>query len=91
MTLVKHLVIRGRVQGVGFRFHTDRVAQELGVAGWVRNRRDGSVEAMVSGTPKAVEKIIAWARHGPRLAIVTGIEINEGTGSFSNFECLPTE
>ena len=91
MTVVKHLVINGRVQGVGFRYHTNRVAQELGVTGWVRNRRDGSVEAMVSGAPDAVDKIIEWARHGPRLAIVTGIEIEEGTGSFSNFESLPTD
>ena len=90
MTVVKHLVINGRVQGVGFRFHTNRVAQELGVTGWVRNRRDGSVEAMVAGTPEAVEKIIEWARHGPRLAVVTGIEIDEGDGSFSDFALLPT-
>jgi len=91
MTVVKHLVINGRVQGVGFRFHTHRVAQEIGVTGWVRNRSDGSVEAMVSGTPEAVEKIIEWARHGPRIAVVTGIEIGEGEGSFSSCECMPTE
>ena len=91
MTVVKHLVIKGRVQGVGFRFHTNRVAQELGIAGWVRNRRDGSVEAMVAGAPEAVEKIIEWARHGPRLAIVSSVEIDHGEGSFSGFESLPTE
>ena len=56
--VVKHVVIIGRVQGVGFRFHTNRVAQELGVTGWVRNRSDGSVEAMVAGAP-APKKLAA--------------------------------
>ena len=89
--MVKHLQISGRVQGVGFRYHTCRVAQELGITGWVRNRRDGSVEAMVAGEPDAVEEIIAWARHGPRQAIITSLEIGEGHGSYERFDTLPTE
>ena len=89
--MVKHLQISGRVQGVGFRYHTCRVAQELGITGWVRNRRDGSVEAMVSGAPDAVEKIIAWARRGPRHAVVTSVAISEGHGSYERFDTLPTE
>lgn len=89
--IIKHMTISGRVQGVGFRFHTNRVAQELGVAGWVRNRRDGSVEATVSGAPDAVGKIIAWARRGPGHAVVTAVEINEGNGSYERFDMLPTE
>lgn len=89
--MVKHLNISGRVQGVGFRYHMCRVARELGVTGWVRNRRDGGVEAMVSGAPDAVEKIIAWARRGPGHAAVTAVEINEGSGSFTAFDMLPTE
>lgn len=89
--MVKHLKISGRVQGVGFRHHMCRVANELGVTGWVRNRRDGSVEAMVAGAPDAVEKIIAWARRGPGHAMVTAVEINESSGSYERFDMLPTE
>ena len=89
--LTKHLHISGRVQGVGYRHYMSRTARQLGVTGWVRNRRDGSVEAMVSGTPDAVERIIAWARRGPASAIVSGVEIDEAGGSFANFETLPTE
>lgn len=89
--IVRHLQISGRVQGVGFRYHLCRVADEFGVTGWVRNRRDGSVEAMVAGTPDAVEKIIAWARRGPGHAVVTSVGINEGHGSYERFDTLPTE
>ena len=89
--MVKHLQISGRVQGVGFRYHMCRVAIEFGVTGWVRNRRDGSVEAMVEGAPDAVEKIIAWARRGPGHAVVTAVEITAGDGSYERFDALPTE
>lgn len=87
----RHLRISGRVQGVGFRYHFTRAARECGISGWVRNRRDGSVEAVVSGTPAAVEKITAWARQGPPHAAVTGFEMEAANGSFSSFETLPTE
>jgi len=86
-----HLKICGRVQGVGFRYHMCRVANELGITGWVRNRRDGSVEAMVSGAPDAVEKIIAWAQRGPGHAVVTAVDIGAGDGSYERFDTLPTE
>ena len=89
--MVKHLQIAGRVQGVGFRYHMCRVANELGVTGWVRNRRDGSVEAVVAGPPDAVDKIIAWARRGPRQATVTGVQITDSSGEYSEFGGLPTE
>jgi len=89
--IVKHLQISGRVQGVGFRYHMARAARQFGVTGWVRNRRDGGVEAMVSGMPDAVEKIIAWARRGPESAVVSSVEITEASGSFANFDTLPTE
>ncbi len=85
------LSVSGVVQGVGFRYHMRRVPQELGITGWLRNRRDGSVEAMVAGTPDAVEKIIAWARRGPGHAVVTAVEVNEGSGSYERFDTLPTE
>lgn len=87
----KHLQITGRVQGVGYRHYMSRTARELGITGWVRNRRDGSVEAMVSGSAVAVEKIIAWARRGPASAQVSGVKVTEAAESFTRFQTLPTE
>ena len=66
--MAKHLKIKGLVQGVGFRDAMCREADRLGVTGWVRNCRDGSVEAIVDGAPSAVDGIIAWARRGPPAA-----------------------
>lgn len=91
MTVVRNLRISGRVQGVGFRFHMERKARELNLTGWVRNRRDGSVEAVVQGTPEAVDAMIACARRGPGNAVVTAVEIREDNGSFERFDMLPTE
>jgi len=87
----RHLRIRGRVQGVGYRESMRYEAERLGVTGWVRNRRDGSVEAIVDGEAHAVEAIIAWARTGPRGAYVAGVDVSECEGSFSGFDRLPTE
>jgi acylphosphatase len=63
--LTLELRITGRVQGVGFRYALRDEANRLGINGWVRNRRDGSVEALVQGAPAAVEALVAWARRGP--------------------------
>jgi acylphosphatase len=65
-------------------------ADELGVTGWVRNRRDGTVEAMVQGTHEAVDAIIAWANWGPPAAKVTKVEIEDGIGDFQSFDVAPT-
>ncbi len=89
--IARRLRIKGRVQGVGFRYHFMRAARECGIGGWVRNRIDGSVEAVVSGTPDAVDKITAWARQGPRHAVVTEMEVEAASGRFSTFKTLPTE
>jgi len=87
---IKHLRIRGRVQGVGYRYHMQRVARDLAVTGWVRNRRDGSVEAIVAGANDAVEHIVAWAKRGPAHAVVTAVEVSDDSGNFVGFEMLPT-
>lgn len=82
----KLLRIHGRVQGVYFRESMCQKAIELGITGWVRNRRDGTVEAMVQGTAEAVGHMLEWARNGPEMASVTSLEVAEGSGSHSGFE-----
>lgn len=66
-----HLYLHGRVQGVGFRHALCAQADAAGLAGWVRNRRDGSVEVVLAGNAAAVEQTVAWARVGPALARVS--------------------
>jgi acylphosphatase len=68
-----HLQIHGRVQGVGFRYAMCRQAEALGLEGWVRNCRDGSVEAVVVGPPERVDLLHAWSRCGPAGAAVTAV------------------
>ena len=70
----KRLIIRGQVQAVGFRDWMTARATVLGLSGWVRNRDDGAVEALVAGDPAAVEELLRACRRGPRLARVTSIE-----------------
>ncbi len=70
----KRLVISGRVQGVGFRAWMVEKAQALGLSGWVRNRIDGSVEALVAGDIAAVEEFLRLCRRGPRMAVVESID-----------------
>ncbi|MGZ5034817.1 MAG: acylphosphatase [Usitatibacter sp.] len=84
--LTRRLSIRGRVQGVWYRESMRIEAERLGVAGWVCNRLDGTVEAVVQGRSEAVEAIIRWARRGPRDASVEGVEVTEADGDFSGFE-----
>jgi acylphosphatase len=91
MTIVKNLRISGRVQGVGFRFYIERKARKLNVTGWVRNCRDGSVEAVVQGTPEAVDAMIACARCGPSSAMVSEVRVTVGSGEYADFSMLPTE
>ena len=89
--MAKHLKISGHVQGVGFRYSMSEEAERLGVTGWGRNRRDGTVEAVIDGAPDAVEAVLAWARRGPRGARVTEVEVAEIPESFERFEMRPTE
>ena len=69
--------VEGRVQGVNFRHYTCREAGRLGISGWVRNLPDGRVEAVYEGSRAAVEAIVAWTRHGPEWARVTGLSIQD--------------
>ena len=72
-----HLRITGKVQGVGYRASLDARARALGLRGWVRNRTDGSVEAVAAGTPAALQALVDWARHGPPMAQVDQVLVTE--------------
>lgn len=82
----QHVHIQGRVQGVWFRESMRREAERLGVTGWVRNRPDGSVEAVVQGPAEAVDALLDWTRTGPPMARVERIILTETQGHYSVFE-----
>jgi acylphosphatase len=85
------LSITGRVQGVWYRGWTVDQARELGLDGWVRNRRDGSVEAVVSGPPEQVQELIARCRIGPPAAVVQRVDVTPGAESVTRgFHQKPT-
>jgi acylphosphatase len=73
-TMTRHVIIRGRVQGVGFRYWTEQEALARGLEGFVRNRRDGSVEAAFSGSAESVEDMLEACRRGPPGASVTAVD-----------------
>ncbi|MCU0561533.1 MAG: acylphosphatase [Desulfobacterales bacterium] len=85
-----HVVVSGRVQGVGFRYDAQWAAQGIGVSGWVRNRRDGTVEAVIEGEKQRVERMLAWCRRGPALARVERVDLTWAahTGEFAAFAIL---
>ena len=87
---VLRLEIRGLVQGVGYRWSMVEEARRIGIRGWVRNRRDGSVEAVVAGSPELLDRIVRWARRGPLAADVTTVDVFDGEGTFNSFEQLAT-
>ena len=95
-TVTKLLRIHGLVQGVCYRESMRQEAQQLGVTGWVRNRRDGTVEALVQGTPRSVDGIIDWCGRGPQHAQVARVEIVGDSAQatsgerFDAFLTLPT-
>ena len=91
MQHTRHLVIVGHVQSVGFRYAMVMKAAEIGITGWVRNRSDGAVEAIVQGSPEAVARMLAWARHGPRSARVERVEVEPAEGEFGTFEARDSE
>ena len=83
-----HVVISGRVQGVFFRVETQRAAERFGVLGWVRNRPDGTVEAVFEGPQQNVDAALDWCRQGPRMSHVDKVDVNwqEYTGEFKHFD-----
>ena len=89
-TVTRHLRMTGRVQGVFFRESMRIQAGRLGVKGWVGNRRDGSVEAVVQGSAAAIEAIVDWAHGGSQHARVASVEVSDATGEFDRFETRPT-
>jgi acylphosphatase len=74
------IVVRGRVQGVFFRASLSELARSLGLDGWVSNRPDGAVAAVIQGDDSRVERAIAWCRHGPELARVDSVEVSDEPG-----------
>ena len=81
---IRHVTIRGRVQGVGYRAWVEHQATAHGLEGWVRNRRDGSVEALFAGPEDVVSKVIALCRRGPSSARVDGVEDEAGNQDMLN-------
>lgn len=88
--ITRRLLIHGRVQGVWYRESLRQEADRLGVTGWVRNLRDGTVEAVVQGEPERIAALLAWARGGPPAARVDRIDQEEAEGQFTQFEKRPT-
>lgn len=87
------LTIAGRVQGVGYRAAFAERARALGLAGWVRNRRDGAVEAEVAGEALALDAIVAWAKRGPPAAEVASVAVEQVAAQAApvgDFKILPT-
>lgn len=82
-----HFIVHGRVQGVCYRMRASDEALRLGLTGWVRNRRDGTVEIVAEGDDKALSEFLAWCRQGPPHARVTDVdaEHSAATGEFGGF------
>ena len=92
--LTRRVLIEGYVQGIGYRAFACRVALRLGISGWVRNRRDGTVEALISGTPDRVERMLAELRRGPyggQVRSVRLIELGEAEWTAGAFVARATQ
>jgi acylphosphatase len=88
----RQIRVSGSVQGVGYRAALQSEAQARGLTGWVRNRNDGTVEALLQGAPDAVDALIAWARRGPRAARVTAVDVvaADAEPAHTRFELRPS-
>jgi acylphosphatase len=85
-----HVFVTGRVQGVGFRNHAKRRADQLGLRGWVRNLPDGGVEILAQGREASVDEFVAWCHHGPVLSQVLSVRVEneEATCDFWDFKVI---
>ncbi len=84
----RRVVVHGRVQGVNFRYHARSAARKMGARGWVRNRSDGAVEAVVEGPPEVVQSLLSWFRKGSPFSRVDKIQVTEENSSeeFDDFD-----
>ena len=86
-----HVIVEGRVQGVGFRAHVEREAKTRGLKDWVRNRSDGSVEAVFSGEEEDVQSMIVACHRGPRMSLVRNVKCEpHPPGDWRGFDVWPT-
>lgn len=91
--VTRQIRVSGRVQGVGYRAALQAQARQARVSGWVRNRADGTVEALLHGPAPAIETLVAWARRGPPGARVAEVQVAEARApedADARFELLPT-
>ncbi|MBN1271559.1 MAG: acylphosphatase [Candidatus Aminicenantes bacterium] len=88
-----HMLVKGRVQGVSFRYYTQKWALSLGINGWVRNLADGRVEILVEGKMEDLEELVARTKKGPPIAYVEKVEVDwqPYRGEFSEFRVRNTE
>lgn len=95
--VIRHIIVRGKVQGVGYRAWIAGEAEARGLGGWARNRRDGTVEAVLSGSDEAVAALVEKCQHGPGMARVSGVDNEPANGDMlklrtagEKFSVLPT-
>ena len=83
-----HAVVSGLVQGVSFRYYTQREARGLGLTGWVRNRPDGSVEVLAEGDKRQLDELVAFLNYGPSMAVVERVDVawQPASNAFQDFE-----
>jgi acylphosphatase len=81
LSIIRHVIVRGRAQGVGYRAFVEREALKQGIEGWVRNRRDGTVEAVFAGMPEKVDAVIEACGRGPLGARIDALDQRDGVGS----------
>ena len=86
----RRYLVRGRVQGVGFRWFVEREARMIGVCGWVRNRDDGAVEVLASGTDEQLGTLYDKLREGPRAARIDGVDVDDAA-PFSGYQTFQIE
>jgi len=87
-TLLLHAIVKGKVQGVGFRYFTKQIADQLGVKGWVKNNPDGTVEVLAEGDEKTLKEFLEYLKNGPPLSNVVEVEYQflNNNGGFDSFE-----